>query len=173
MTVRTVVLGDRPPELQELIERRRRQGQDIFDEMWDGEYHVVPGPSAEHARVYDELMALLRPLARRAGLVTTGPFNVGGPDNFRVPDGGLHSGNPTGVFVPTAAAVVEVLSPGDETYEKFPFFANQGVKEIIVADPQHRAVRIWRLEGGCYDDVGRSEVLGVSADGLALDLDWP
>jgi len=46
--MRTVVVGERPRELAEWIERRRSLGQDLFDEVWDEEYHVVPGPSAEH-----------------------------------------------------------------------------------------------------------------------------
>jgi hypothetical protein len=49
--MRTVVLGERPRVLDEFIARRRALGQDVFDEVWDGEYHVVPGPSAEHGRV--------------------------------------------------------------------------------------------------------------------------
>lgn len=171
--MRTVIVGERPPELDEWIERRRALGQDLFDEVWNGEYHVVPGPSAKHARVYDELMARLRPVARAAGLVTTGPFNVGGPDDFRVPDGGLHRGNPTGVFVPTAAVVVEVLSPHDETYEKFGFYAECGVEEIIVADPERRAVRIWRLADGEYAETERSELLNVAVVALSGELDWP
>jgi hypothetical protein len=35
-----------------------------------------------------------------------------------VPDGGYHRGVPSVLYVPTAAIVVEVLSPGDETWLK-------------------------------------------------------
>ncbi len=171
--MRTVVVGERPPELAEWIERRRGLGQDLFDEVWDGECHVVPGPSGKHARVYDELMALLRPLARRAGLVSTGPFNLGGPDDFRVPDGGLHRGDPTEVFLPTAAVVVEVLSPHDETYEKLPFYAKRGVEEVIVADPQSRAVSIFRLDYNDHRETDGSELLGATTGELGRDIDWP
>ncbi len=171
--MRTVVVGERPPELAEWIERRRRLGQDLFDEVWDGEYHLVPGPSAKHGRVYDELMALLRPLARRAGLVSTGPFNLGGPDDFRVPDGGLHRGDPTEIFLPTAAVVVEVLSPHDETYEKLPFYAKRGVAEVIVADPEARAVGIWRVAESAFTETDRSQLLGVTAMDLKEGLQWP
>jgi hypothetical protein len=41
--VRTVVLGERPKALEEFIARRQALGQDFFDEIWAGEYHVVPG----------------------------------------------------------------------------------------------------------------------------------
>ncbi len=171
--MRTVVVGERPPELAEWIERRRRLGQDLFDEVWDGEYHLVPGPSAKHARAYDELMALLRPLARRAGLVSTGPFNLGVPDDFRVPDGGLHRGDATEVFLPTVAVVVEVLSPHDETYEKLPFYAKRGVEELIVADPEARTVSMFRLAASAYTETDRSELLRARAKDLTGNLDWP
>jgi hypothetical protein len=47
--VRTVVLGPRPPELEAVLERRRALGQDLYDEVWAGEYHMAPAPSHRHA----------------------------------------------------------------------------------------------------------------------------
>jgi len=171
--MRTVVVGERPRELEELIERRRALGLDLFDEVWDGEYHMNPGPAAPHGRVDNELSFLLTPRARRAGLVGTGPFNVGRLDDFRVPDGGYHRGRPTGTFLPTAAVVVEVVSPGDETFDKFDFYARHGVDEIVVADPQRRLVRIWQLRDAAYAETGRSDLLDVLADDLGAEIDWP
>jgi hypothetical protein len=45
----TLVLGTPPPELEALIERRRKAGVDRLDEVWQGVRHMVPGPSFEHA----------------------------------------------------------------------------------------------------------------------------
>lgn len=171
--MRTVIVGEWPRELDDLIERRRALEQDIFDEVWDGEYHVTPGPSAEHARVSYELAALLLPRSRRAGLVGTGPFNLGDPNDYRVPDGGLHRGHPTGVYLPTAAVVIEVVSADDETYEKFGFYAEHGVEELMVADPQDRTVRVWRLSGDSYTEGDGSALLDVTAADLTRDIDWP
>ena len=42
--------------------------------------------------------------------------------------------------MPTAAVVVEVVSPDDETYEKSGFYAAHGVDELIVADPAGRSL---------------------------------
>jgi Uma2 family endonuclease len=171
--MRTVVLGQRPRVLDELLTRRHELGQDIFDEVWDGEYHMAPGPSAEHGRVDDELSALLRPLGRATGLVRTGPFNLGRPDDYRVPDGGLHRGRPRGVYLATAAVVVEVVSPDDETYAKIDFYSARGVEELVVADPQLRMVRIWQLIDGKLTETERSGLLGVGAAELTRDIDWP
>ncbi len=50
------------------------------------------------------------------GLVPTGPFNLGAPDDYRVPDQGYHRTFPDDVLVTTVTVVVEVVSPDDETY---------------------------------------------------------
>lgn len=171
--MRTVVLGERPAVLEEFIARRRALGQDAFDEVWDGEYHVVPGPSAEHGRVDDELSALLRPMARAAGLVRTGPFNLGTREDYRVPDGGFHRGSPKGIYLPTAAVVIEVASPDDETYLKIDFYASCGVEELVVADPRVRAVRIWQFIDGTLVETGQSDLLGVNTTDLTHAIVWP
>jgi Uma2 family endonuclease len=157
----------------EFIASRQALGQDAFDEVWDGEYHVVLGPSAKHGRVDDELSALLRPRARAAGLVRTGPFNLGTREDYRVPDGGFHRGSPTGVYLPTAAVVIEVVSPDDETYLKMDFYASHGVEGLVVADPQLQVVRIWQLIDGALVETGQSDLLGASATELTRDVAWP
>ncbi len=45
------------------------------------------------------------------------------------------------MFVATAAMVVEVVSPGDETLEKLAFYASRGVEEVVVADPARGSLR--------------------------------
>ncbi len=163
-------------EVEALIERRRALGQDRFDEVWEGEYHMSPGPSGPHAFVDGEMVGLLRPLARAAGLHVSTGFNLGaGPDDFRVPDGGCHRERPGGIWAPTAAIVWEILSPGDETYAKFDFYAAHGVEEIIVADPGTRTVRCFRLAAppGNYTESETSDLLGIGAAHLAAEIDWP
>ena len=172
--VKTVVLGPRPAELEALIARRHALGIDLFDELWEGSYHVAPAPSAGHAFLDNVLAVLLHPYAQAAGLTGTGPFNLGGPDNYRVPDRGYHRGQPTGTWVPTAAIVVEIVSPDDETYEKFVFYAEYGVEEILVADPSARSVTIWRrTPEGTYTENSASSSLGITMARLAAEIAWP
>jgi Uma2 family endonuclease len=168
-----VVLGPRPQEIDALIERRRRLGIDTFDEVWEGSYHMAPAAHPAHGYVDSELRILVAPYARAAGLVGTGPFNLGVADDYRVPDGGYHRSLPSGVWVPTAAVVVEIVSPDDETFEKFAFFAAHGVTELLVADPAARSVRCWHLHDGVYTEATGSELLGVAADELTGSLSWP
>ncbi len=156
------------------MDRRHALGIDTFDEVWEGTYRVVPAPDAAHAYIDHVLAVLLHPYAQAAGLVGTGRFNLGGPDNYRVPDRGYHHGRPSGTWVPTAAVVVEIVSPHDETYDKFGFYAARGVEEIIVADPSARSLAIWRrTSGDHYEPTPTSSLLRVDADELVAAISWP
>lgn len=174
--MKTVVLGQ-PPELTQWLQRRRALGQDRFDEMWEGDYHVAPARRFGHGHVAAQLLQLLTPHGQAAGLVATTEFNLGtSPDSYRVPDAGFHRQppSPDTIYLPTAVVVVEVLSPGDETYEKFDFYAQRGVEELVVADPERRRVEFYRLRPhGAYEPVSDSAHLGVAADDLSERLAWP
>ena len=63
-------------------------------------------------------------------------------DDYRA-HGGYHAGTPSDVWVPTACIVVEVLSPDDETFQKFDFYFAEGVQELVVADPASWSLRWW------------------------------
>jgi len=171
--MKAVVLGPRPQELEALIVRRRSLGLDMFDEVWDGTYHVAPAAHPAHGYVDHALAVLLDPYATAAGLVATGPFNLGGPDDYRVPDHGYHRHFPQDVWVPSAAVVVEIVSPDDETYAKFGFYAAHDVDELIIADPKERLVRCFRRLDDHYLDAAGSDLLSVGAAELTTGIDWP
>ncbi len=171
--MKTVVLGERPRQLEEWLARRRELGQDRFDEVWEGEYHVAPAPHPRHGYLEAQLVRRLGERADAAGLVGTGAFNLGEPDDYRVPDHGYHHELPTATYVPTAAVVVEVVSPDDETYEKFGFYAAHGVDELVIVEPQVRRVRLWQLRTGRYEESSSSALLRLTAEELTAELDWP
>ena len=137
--MRTVVLGEPPAPLAEWLDQRRRNGQDLFDEVWEGVYHVAPAPARRHGDVDDQLAALLRAPARSRELWPSGPLNIGEPGDYRVPDRAYLRDREMATFVRTAAVVVEIVSPDDETYAKFDFYAARRVEEVIVVDPAHAA----------------------------------
>jgi hypothetical protein len=171
----TLVLGTPPPELQALLERRRDAGVDRLDEVWQGVRHMVPGPSLEHARVAQQLAVLLDGPARAGGLLLAmHEFNLGESEqNFRVPDGGLHRPGAAGVWLPTAAVVVEVLSPGDESWQKLGFYVEHDVDEVLLVDPAERTVTWLALRDGEYRPVQRSGLIDLGSAELAERLDWP
>jgi hypothetical protein len=173
--MQTLVLGIPPRELEELLERRRRAGIDRLDEVWEGVHHVVPGPSIEHADISQQLAELLGPPARAAGLrPTISEFNLGASEHdFRVPDGGLHRPGASGAWHATAALVVEILSPDDETWQKLPFFADHHVDEVLIVDPAKRTVAWLGLRDGEYERLDRSRLIDLGPAELAALINWP
>jgi Uma2 family endonuclease len=171
--MRTLVLDPPPPQLEELLERRRRVGADRRDEVWAGVYHMVPSPDTAHSLIGSRLVVLLDAPARAAGLRVSLEFNMGVKDDFRVPDLGVHRGTPSGVWVPTAAIAVEILSPKDETWEKLPFYAEHEVDELLIVDPRAHSVTWLALQHGEYRHVDRSKIADVSASELADGIEWP
>ncbi len=172
--MKTVVLGPRPAELEQLIERRHALGIDTYDEEWEGEYHMAPAAHSAHGYLDNVVAELLGPMARAAGLVGIGPFNLGGPGDYRVPDRGYLRDHPRGVWLATAAIVVDIVSPDDETFEKFGFYWRHQVDELITVDPAMRAVMLWdRQPDGNYSQSTGAGLLGMTAADLAAAIDWP
>ena len=146
---------------EEELAQRRRIGLDRWDEMWEGVLHMAPAPNYEHQRILDGLIEYLGPVVRAAGRGTLrSGINVfhemRGTENYRIPDltfvargrefviaeDGIRGGGPD--------AVIEIRSPDDETYEKFPFFAALGVVEVIVIDRDTKQPAMYRLTGPQY-----------------------
>jgi Uma2 family endonuclease len=168
--MRAVVLD--PPE--HLLESRRRSGMDRLDEVWEGVLHMVPALSFDHALIDSQLMQLLGPYADAAGLEAIGKSNLGESEHdYRVPDSALHRPGASGLWHPTAALVVEIVSPGDESWEKLPFYAAHDVDEVLIVDPEKRSVDWLGLQDGEYRPLGRSGLIELGAAELATRIDWP
>jgi Uma2 family endonuclease len=159
--MKTVVLGAMPPELAFLIAERQRLGLDHRDEVWEGDYHMNPAPGGQHSRIGSRLAALFERIAAPRGLTPYLEFNLGTPTDYRVPDLGILRAPFDGAWAETAAVVVEIRSPGDETYEKFNFYAARGVEEILVIDPQLCSVHWFACVDRAFEAADRSAVLGI------------
>jgi Uma2 family endonuclease len=147
-----------------LLAERRRLGLDKQDEMWDGVLHMnLPG-NTNHQRIERELTLRLDPLARRLGLellTEAGLYDPGIEEkqSFWVPDLML--------FPPVIASdrgvegratlVIEIRSPGDESFEKIPHYSRIGVAELLIIDRDTRAVRRWLAGAGGLAEVPASE----------------
>jgi Uma2 family endonuclease len=171
--MRTLVLDPPPPQLEDLLEQRRRTGTDRHDEVWEGVYHMIPVAGIVHSLVAAQLAVLLDAPARASGLLVGAEFNLGVKDDYRVPDLGVHRDPQLAVWVPTAAIAVEILSPDDDTWKKLPFYAQHEVDELLIVDPAEHSVTWLALHEEEYRPVEHSAILDLSASVLAEQLDWP
>jgi Uma2 family endonuclease len=103
-----------------------------------------------------------------------GQSNVGeSEEDFRVPDAALHRSGSSGIWHPTAALVIEIVSPGDESWKKLSFYAAHEVDEVLIVDPQERSVDWLVRDGGEYRKVERSGLIDLGPAELAESIDWP
>jgi Uma2 family endonuclease len=174
---------------EQWLAERARLGIDRWDEVWEGVLHMVPPPTYFHQKLGSRLLAFLAaPLERRGILVQyeTGVFRrtTDGREDYRQPDlvfleadreaelareRGIEGG---------PLAVLEIRSPGDETYDKLGFWASLGVREVLVIEPDTRRAEVFQLAAGSYaavvaDEHGRiyASTIGVhfsTSDGPKL-----
>ncbi len=102
-----------------------------------------------------------------------GPVNIGRFDDYRVPDRAYLRDLDMGTYLPTAAIVVEIVSPGDESYQKFGFYFARGVEEVLIVDPQRRTVEWYARGADAFTRSGRSALLDVDEPTLHGEIDWP
>ena len=163
----TVILTD--PWLEERLRKERRAtGADRYDEVWEGVYMMAPMPGDEHQElVFGFNLALGIAIAMKGlGRVRPG-VNVSGrsddwESDYRCPDVAVFLNDGKADNLGThwrgpADFLVEIISPGDRTREKLPFYSKLGVIELLIVDRDP-----WCLELYCQDDgelcqVGRSE----------------
>ena len=165
-----------------LLDERRRLGVDRRDEMWDGVLHVVPPAGGAHQRTGGSLYRILAARADELGLIAsyeTGLYRTG--TDYRVPDQLYYSPDAASERgAEGAELVVEIRSPGDESYAKLDFFAAVGVREVLVVHPEGPTVELFRLAGDrllpvTADDDGavRLDTLGVRfVPGTPMMLTW-
>jgi Uma2 family endonuclease len=170
----TLVLDPQPAELDALLERREALGLDHRDEVWDGVVHMNPPPSYRHERLSSILHRLLGPYADAAGLDLVGIVGIGVKKDNRIPD--LTMQRPDDAkpqWQETAAVVVEIVSPKDESRNKFDFYAAHDVDEVLIVDPAKRSVDWLGLNDGEYQPIKQSSLVDLGPSELAEQIDWP
>ena len=156
--------------IPELLRFRERTGADRFDEMWEGVLHMTPSPSFQHqlhaSRILNFFVEVWCP---RTGGGAVMQINVSTPDrwdqDYRIPDVSVLRPDrlPQGeaMFV-RPNVVFEVRSPGDETYEKLPFYAAVGVEAVVVIERDTKAIQVFALSSESF------VLLAPSADGWTV-----
>lgn len=166
VTEPAAVIAD-PYMLKSFLQERQDSPDVWHDEVWEGVYIVAPMPNDEHQGIVGELTTILTVKIAWTGLGKVRPGvnlsdRVEGWDrNYRVPD--------VVVFLEGTTAqkgkahwcggpdfLVEVVSPGDYSREKIPFYSKIGVRELLIIDRDPWALELYRLDGGSLERVGRS-----------------
>jgi Uma2 family endonuclease len=169
-----------PVMLPDVAARRKRTGADKWDEMWNGVLHMPPMPNRFHQDLEGALEAYLRTIwATTWKWKVYHQINVASPgrwpDDYRIPDLVLLSPKRFKIdrneyFEGGPDVVIEIFSPGDETYEKFDFYASLNVLEIWIVDRDTRAPELHVLKNKRYQKQrpGASGWLRSPATGIEL-----
>ena len=147
---------------QDVQEHRRRTGADRWDEMWDGVLHMSPMPAPDHQEFEYQLQTWLRRYWRkRCGGRVLQQVNLAPAGesewttNYRIPDLILVSPDRLSGFQETHFAgaplvAIEIRSPGDDSYEKLPFYAKLGTPEVWIIPNDSREIDLLMLSDGAY-----------------------
>jgi hypothetical protein len=154
---------------QQVKEDRELFGSDRYDEVWEGVYHVTPLPNSEHQILVNRFASIFQEVIGwpERGVVLPGA-NVsdrqeGWKENYRLPDvavflAGGSAKNCGPFWLGGPDFMVEILSPGDQTREKIPFYSKVGVREMLIVERDPWAVDLLRRTKGKLVSVGRSDL---------------
>lgn len=190
-------VSDSPRLTVEVAELWPRQGQwtetDYFNlpdsnrlvELSEGEISIMPPPSFTHQRLVDTLHSALKAFVqqRDLGVTAFAPLAVRlWPGKIREPDilfyaqaslsriGELVSGPPD--------LAVEVISPGTrrlDRHDKFYEYAQAGIAEYWLVDPETQSVEVYALDDGVYTLLVQARAGGTAfsqlLDGFAISGD--
>lgn len=172
------------PQLEEaLIAERRRMGVDGKDEVWDGEYVVMPDPNYEHQSLVKRLLRLLCELVEDTGLgeVVLGTNVTDRPDgwrkNFRIPDlsvrlPGNRAENRDTHWLGGLDLVIEIVSPGDRSEQKLGFYASVGTREVLLVERDAWRLRLFRAADGAMGPAGEVSIDDDPIRTETVDLSW-
>jgi Uma2 family endonuclease len=157
------VIADMPKHW--LAERNNTKAAQ-WDEVWNGVLHMPPMPIGDHQDLELDLAAFLkREWARPIGGLVRHQVNLTTPEdegnwreNYRIPDLVLLTPDRRHIdrnayMAGAPSAVVEIRSPGDETDDKFEFYAGLGVPEVWVIDRDTKEPTVYALSDGQYQTV--------------------
>lgn len=162
----------------DIVAFRKQTGADRWDEMWEGVLHMPPAPNRDHQNLEGNLEFYLRMnWARPRRSRVYHQINVatpgGWPQNYRIPDLVLLTPERFGIdrneyFEGAPDVVVEIYSPGDESYDKLAFYAELGVPEVWIIHRDSKIPELYQLQGEGYERqiADESGWLSSSATGI-------
>jgi Uma2 family endonuclease len=165
-TTMPMVICD-PDIINEFENEREANGFDKYDEVWEGVPLIMSLPNDEHQEIVTDFSAVLRvihnwksPPHIRAGVNVSDRIE-GWVENYREPDvAAFCEGNPAincGThWCGGPDFLVEIISPGDPTREKLPFYESVNVREVLVVDRNPWRLELYQRQNGKLVLVGTS-----------------
>jgi Uma2 family endonuclease len=167
---------------EHMLIERKRTGADRWDEMWEGVLHMTAAPNKRHTRLQVQMHNWLaaewaRPRGNQVDLLVNVASVGGWPHDYRIPDIVLLTADRFSIdhddyYEGAPTVVIEIRSPGDETWEKMSFYSNLGVPEVWVVDRDTKMPQVFQLTQGEYRELPRaaegwvySPVTGVALRG--------
>lgn len=154
---------------RELRADRKARGIDQHDEVWEGIYVMSPIADIEHQAIVLGLGAAFFEAIDRAGLGHTYPgVNVSDRverwrKNFRTPDvvvilHGSKAENHRTFWSGAIDFAVEVVSRGDRSQKKLPFYSKIGLRELLLVHRHPWRLKLYRHDGQKLKLAGTSEI---------------
>jgi Uma2 family endonuclease len=152
---------------EQMIAQRRAAGLDRYDEVWDGDYVMPPMPNDEHQQIVCRVVSILQDVIGWPGLGEIRPgVNVSDRDegwtaNYRVPDvalflEGTQAVNRDTHWVGGPDWLCEILSEGDHARDKLGFYAQVGVREVLLIDRDPWTLELHQRQGDALVLAGTS-----------------
>lgn len=159
---------------RDLRRRRKKNGSDRWDEVWDGVYVMAAMPNDQHQGLVGRITTILTLSVEMADLGLVRP-GVNFSDqrenwkrNYRCPDVVVYlAHNPaenrgTHWFGGPDLAI-EIVSPGEDPHAKIDFYASVGTRELLIVDRDPWKLELLRLTDGTLLTVGRSQIIDDAA----------
>jgi hypothetical protein len=152
-----------------LLAQRKAWGADHHDEVWEGVYVMSPIADDEHQALVSGLTGAFQQVIGWTGLgdVRAG-INVsdraeGWKKNYRVPDVAVilhHSAAKCfgAYWTGPVDFLVEIISRGDRSRKKLPFYSKIGVREVMLVERKPWRLRLYRHDVKVLQLVGACEV---------------
>ena len=171
---------------RQVLAQRTVSPSNRYDEVWEGVYIVTPLPNDEHQEIVSGLDAMFHEVIARPKLgkvrpgVNLSDRKEGWEQNYREPDVAVFLRDGRAINHGThwqgaADFLVEIISPGEHTREKLPFYSRIGVVELLIVDRDPWTLEFYHHQDGQLTQVGQStlaspDVLTSQTVGLTFQL---
>ena len=146
---------------------REESGANRYDEVWEGLYLMPPMPDDEHQEIASRLGAVLQQVVGWDGPdkvyvgVNVSDRREEWKRNYRVPDIAVFLSGTSATDCGTHWCggpdfVAEIVSPDDRTRDKLPFYAQIGVRNLLLVERQPWALELHELRDGQLALAGES-----------------